>query len=82
MHFPKIEKSQNYNSPAQIRYFPKESITKGETKVIQLPVYDIDGDYISCRWASDFAEGGGIYNSRIGTLNKVRLMSILPRGGT
>ena len=47
-------------------------MTKGETKTIQLPVYDIDGDYISCRWASDFAEGGGIYNSRIGTLNKVR----------
>ena len=76
MHFPKIGKSQNYNSPVQLRYFPQESITKGETKIIKLPVYDIDGDYISCRWASDFAEGGGIYNARIGTLNKVGLMSI------
>ncbi len=42
----------------------------------KLPVSDHDYSYhgndeIRCRWAANFSEGGGVWNSRLGTLNQV-----------
>ena len=56
------------NTPPQISHIPviqhnlNSPYARWDTYV--LPVYDLDNDRIQCRWAANFSEGGGVWNSR------------------
>ena len=64
-----------FNSPVQLKYIPEIAVAQNEKLSVQLPFYDVDNDYVSCRWANNYAEGGGIYAARIGILLQVSLVS-------
>ena len=68
-----IKDKRNYfNSPVQLKFIPREKVARNERKTIRIPVYDVDNDFVSCRWAVNYAEGGGIYGVRVGKLSQVR----------
>ena len=58
------------NTPPQISHIPiiqhNLSSSYFGTGMYVLPVYDPDNDLIKCRWAANFSEGGGVWNSRTG----------------
>lgn len=68
--FP-ISTENKINSPVQLTFLPKPIIGTNERRIVILPVYDVDDDYISCTWANEYATGGGVFGSRIGSLSKV-----------
>jgi len=57
-----------FNSPVQLKYIPEITVAQHEKISLQLPFFDVDNDYVSCRWASNYDEGGGIYAARFGIL--------------
>ena len=59
------------NTPPQIDHVPLIQHDYYHTRSYALPVWDPDGDQVRCRWAANFTEGGGVWNSRIGTLSQV-----------
>ena len=70
------------NSPPQIAKLPlfqHQTLKYGsnDVKTYALPVSDPDNNVIKCRWAANFTEGGGVWNSRIGTLHEVSAFFIL-----
>ena len=64
-------KLKTYNSPVQLKYIPDVAVAQSEKVTVQLPFYDVDNDVVSCRWADNVAEGGGIFLARFGTLFEV-----------
>jgi len=58
------------NTPPQISHIPiiQHNLYSSNyrTQSYILPVYDPDNDLVKCRWAANFSEGGGIWNSRNG----------------
>ena len=60
------------NRPPHVENLPVIEHNYYTTQTYILPVYDFDGDEVRCRWASNSNEGGGIWNSRKGTLDGVR----------
>ena len=65
------------NRPPYVDNLPAIEHYYYSTQTYVLPVYDFDGDVVRCRWASDASEGGGIWNSRRGTLDRVCICSVL-----
>ena len=57
----------------QLKYIPEITVAQHEKISLQLPFFDVDNDYVSCRWASNYDEGGGIYAARFGILLQVSL---------
>ena len=57
--------SLKINTPPQISHIPVIQHNYYQYSHYKLPVHDPDGDKIECRWAANFSEGGGVWNSRI-----------------
>ena len=66
-----------FNSPVQLKYIPEIAVAQNEKLSVQLPFYDVDNDYVSCRWANNYDEGGGIYAARFSILLQVSLVSVV-----
>ena len=68
---------QKINTPPQISYIPTIQHFYYDYKSYKLPVFDPDYDKVECRWAANFTEGGGVWNSRIpyATLSSVCIYS-------
>jgi hypothetical protein len=43
---------------------PVVKVQVGQTHIINIPMADIDGDQIRCRWGLNYSESGGIYESK------------------
>ena len=56
---------QKINTPPQISYIPTIQHSYYHYASYKLPVFDPDYDKVECRWAANFTEGGGVWNSRI-----------------
>ncbi|XP_065066550.1 uncharacterized protein LOC135692386 [Rhopilema esculentum] len=68
------------NRPPQVQHLPVIEHYYNSAGTYVIPLYDLDGDTLRCRWAASSAEGGGVWNYRIGTLNGNTCALSLPSG--